>query len=125
MSIIPEITNIEVDGVLVKAKGLAAKTGETASMEVNFIELTKDIIKAATFGEEGTSSDATNFDVIESKSKPSDIPVHQSSALGLGEVLAIRTEPCQPYFPPPAYLPRINVPDRCLQMLCIRVVGLM
>lgn len=68
LSIIPEITNIEVDGVLVKAKGLAAKTGETASMEVNFIELTKDIIKAATFGAEGTSDDSTNFDVIESKS---------------------------------------------------------
>lgn len=68
LSIIPEITNIEVDGVLVKAKGLAAKTGETASMEVNFIELTEDIIKAATFGTEGTSADATNYDVIESKS---------------------------------------------------------
>lgn len=68
LSIIPEITNIEVDGVLVKAKGLAAKTGETASMEVNFIELTEDIIKAATFGATGTSADATNYNVIESKS---------------------------------------------------------
>lgn len=68
LSIIPEITNIEVDGVLVKAKGLAAKTGEKASMEVNFIELTEDIIKAATFGETGTSADATNYNVIESKS---------------------------------------------------------
>lgn len=68
LSIIPEITNIDVDGVLVKAKGLAAKTGETASIEINFSELTKDIIKAATFGAEGTSADATNFDVIESKS---------------------------------------------------------
>lgn len=67
LSIIPEITNIEVDGVLVKAKGLAAKTGETASMEVNFIELTKDIIKSATFGADGTSNDST-YDVIESKS---------------------------------------------------------
>lgn len=68
LSIIPEITNVGVDGVLVKAKGLAAKTGETASMEVNFAELTKDIIKSATLGNEGTSADATNFDVIESKS---------------------------------------------------------
>lgn len=68
LSIIPEITNIEVDGVLVKAKGLAAKTGETASMEVNFIELTEDIIKAATFGKTGTSADAVNYNVIESKS---------------------------------------------------------
>ena len=35
------------------------KTGESAMMEVNFIELTKDIIKAATFGSEGTSEDGT------------------------------------------------------------------
>lgn len=67
LSIVPEITNIEVDGALVKAKGLTVKTGETASMEINFIELTKDIIKAATIGADGTSDDATNYDVIESK----------------------------------------------------------
>lgn len=67
LSIIPEITNIEVDGVHVKAKGLAVKTGETASMEVNFVELTTDIIKAATFGASGSSED-TNYEVIVSKS---------------------------------------------------------
>lgn len=67
LSIIPEITNIEVDGVYVKTKGLAVKTGETASMEINFIELTKELIKAATFGADGTSTDST-MDVIESKS---------------------------------------------------------
>lgn len=66
LSIVPEVTQIEVDGVLVKAKGLNVKTGETASMEVNFIELTQDIIKAATFGTAGTSDD-TNYDVIVSK----------------------------------------------------------
>ena len=67
LSIVPEITNIEVDGALVKAKGLTVKTGETASMEINFIELTKDIIKTATIGADGTSDEATNYDVIESK----------------------------------------------------------
>lgn len=67
LSIVPEITNIEVDGALVKAKGLTVKTGETASMEINFIELTKDIIKTATIGADGTSDDATNYDVIQSK----------------------------------------------------------
>lgn len=66
LSIIPEITNIEVDGVNVKAKGLSVKTGETASMEVNFVELTTDIIKAATFGADGNSEDTT-YDVIVSK----------------------------------------------------------
>lgn len=67
LSIVPEITNIEVDGALVKTKGLTVKTGETASMEINFIELTQDIIKAATIGETGTSEDVANYDVIESK----------------------------------------------------------
>jgi hypothetical protein len=66
LSIIPEVTSIEVDGALVKAKGLTVKTGETATMEINFIELNKDIIKAATIGTDGTSEDAS-FDVIVSK----------------------------------------------------------
>lgn len=67
LSIVPEITNVEVDGALVKTKGLTVKTGETASMEINFIELTKDIIKAATIGADGASEDTANYDVIESK----------------------------------------------------------
>ena len=66
LSIIPVVTPIEVDGALVKAKGLDVKAGETAKMEVNFIELTEDIIKAATIGEAGTSEDA-NYDLIVSK----------------------------------------------------------
>lgn len=66
LSIVPEITNIEVDGALVKTKGLNVKTGETATMEINFIELTEDIIKAATIGEE-SASDVTGYTLIQSK----------------------------------------------------------
>lgn len=66
LSIVPEIKTIDVDGALVKAKGLNVKTGETGTLEINFIELTKDIIKAATFGADGTSDD-TKYDLIESK----------------------------------------------------------
>jgi hypothetical protein len=66
ISIIPEITKIEVDGALVATKGLTQKTGETATMEINFIELTKDIIKTAAIATDGTSADV-NYDVIESK----------------------------------------------------------
>lgn len=66
LSIVPEITTIEADGALVATKGLQVKTGETATMEINLLELTKDIIKAATLGVDGTSTDAT-FDMIESK----------------------------------------------------------
>lgn len=64
LSIIPEVTNIEVDGALVKTKGLSVKTGETATMEINFIELTEDLIKASTLGKTGTSEDTTNYNVI-------------------------------------------------------------
>lgn len=66
LSIIPEITKVEVDGALVPAKGLSVKTGETATMEINFIELTEDIIKASTIGKAGTSED-TNYSAIVSK----------------------------------------------------------
>ena len=66
LSIIPEVTPIEVDGALVPVKGLNVKTGEKASLEINFIELTKDVIMAAAIAEIGTSEDA-KYDVIQSK----------------------------------------------------------
>lgn len=65
-SVVPEVTPVEVDGVTVRMKGLDKKTGEKATMEINFIELKKEIIQAATLGKIGTSEDAT-FDLIESK----------------------------------------------------------
>ena len=71
LSIIPEVTKVPVDGALVAAKGLSVKTGETATMEINFAELTKDIIMAATLGAAGTSEDAT-YDVIVSKANISE-----------------------------------------------------
>lgn len=65
-SIIPTNTPVSVDGVNVPTKGLNKKTEEKATMEVNFIELSKDLIKAATLGKIGTSED-TKYDLIESK----------------------------------------------------------
>lgn len=66
VTITPEITTIEADGAMVKVKGLDVKTGEVAEMEINFLELTKDLIKSAVIGEDGTSADST-YDLIESK----------------------------------------------------------
>lgn len=66
LTITPEVLDIEVDGVLVKAKGLTQKIGETATLETNMIELTNDFIKSTVIGTDGTSQDA-RFDVIESK----------------------------------------------------------
>lgn len=65
--IVPEVTQVEVDGALVAVKELDVKQGETATMEVNFVELTPDIIKASVIGLSG-SSDVTGYSVIESKS---------------------------------------------------------
>lgn len=66
LSIVPEYTKVEADGAWVAAKGLTVKTGETATLEINFIELSKDIITAAVNGAAGTAED-TNYDLIESK----------------------------------------------------------
>ena len=66
LSIVPEVTPLEIDGALVNAKGLTVKTGEKASVEVNFIELTEDIIKAAVFAKAGNSEDS-NYSLLESK----------------------------------------------------------
>lgn len=66
LSIVPEFYEVEPDGAMVSVKELTVKTGETATLTVNFLELTKDLIKAAVIGADGTSED-TNYDLIESK----------------------------------------------------------
>ena len=52
--------------MLVEAKGLKQKTGETAQIETNMVEITKDFLKSTVIGKDGTSEDS-RFDVIESK----------------------------------------------------------
>jgi len=61
-----EFIDIEIDGVLVKTKGLALKQGGTAVMEVNFAEINADIIKATTLFAEG-ESDAAGYDMFVDK----------------------------------------------------------
>ena len=63
LSIVPELYDVPVDGANVAVKGLKVKTGETATMEVNFTELSVDLIKAAVLGAEGSSEDST-LDVV-------------------------------------------------------------
>lgn len=65
--IIPELYTIEVDGAFVRVQGLDKKVGETAKLEINLIELTPDIIKAAVIGKESVS-DLEGYSLIESKS---------------------------------------------------------
>lgn len=45
-----EIVNIELDGALVKVKGLAVMQGGTAIMECNFAEITEEVIKMGIIG---------------------------------------------------------------------------
>jgi hypothetical protein len=66
VSISGEIKDIELDGALVKVKGLAVKQGGTATMEVNFAELNAEIMKKASLFTEGTS-DATGYTMLVDK----------------------------------------------------------
>lgn len=45
-----EIVNIELDGALVKVKGLAVMQGGTATMECNFAELSEEVLKMGMIG---------------------------------------------------------------------------
>ena len=66
VSMVGEFVDMELDGALVKVKGLTVKQGGTASMEVNFVELTTDILKTVTLMEEG-ASDAEGFAMLKDK----------------------------------------------------------
>jgi len=68
-SIVPEYTDIEVDGALVKVKGLTVKTGETATMEVNFLEMTPDLLKMCVVGDVAASTDYEGYTEIKSRAR--------------------------------------------------------
>ena len=68
-SIVPEFYDVPVDGALVKVKGLTVKTGESASLEVNPIELTPEVLKMAVIGDSSTYSDATGYSQITSRAR--------------------------------------------------------
>ncbi|MDE6975016.1 MAG: hypothetical protein K2P38_18300 [Lachnospiraceae bacterium] len=52
LSIVPEITPIEVDGAVVEIKGLNQKTGESGTLEVNLAQHTEESLKRAIVGKE-------------------------------------------------------------------------
>lgn len=66
--ITPEVKQVEIDGALVAVAELDVKQGESATMEINFAELTPDIIKAAVIGK-SESSDIEGYSMITSKSQ--------------------------------------------------------
>ena len=66
--IVPDVQQVEVDGALVAVIELDVKQGETAKMEINFAELTPDIIKASVIGQ-SANSDIEGYNLITSKSQ--------------------------------------------------------
>lgn len=55
LSIVPEINPIDIDGALVKVKGLTLKQGETASLETNLVQHNKESLIRAIVGKEQES----------------------------------------------------------------------
>lgn len=66
VSIAGELKDIELDGALVKVKGLTVKQGGTASIEINFVELSTDMMKTVGLFEIG-DSDAEGFTMLKDK----------------------------------------------------------
>ena len=66
LAIAGELVPIELDGALVKVEGLDVKQGGTASMEVNFAELSNSVLKMGTLFKEG-DSDAEGFTMLVDK----------------------------------------------------------
>lgn len=69
ISIVPEFYDVPVDGALVKVKGLTVKTGETATMEINPVELTPEILKMSLIGDENVSITAQGYSEITSRAR--------------------------------------------------------
>jgi hypothetical protein len=68
ISIKGELMDLEVDGMLVKTKGMTIKQGGAASAEVSYAELSKDIVKLGTLFEQG-ESDAEGFVLLQDKAR--------------------------------------------------------
>ncbi len=67
VSIVPEITPIEVDGAVVEIKGLNQKTGESGTLEVNLAQHTVESLKRAIVGKE-VESLVPGYNQIQTKS---------------------------------------------------------
>lgn len=67
VTITPEYLTIEVDGATVKVKGLEKKVGETASMEINLLEIKESHLTEVLHMEEDTSKKVPGYKVYKSK----------------------------------------------------------
>ncbi len=70
IKITPEVVDVEVDGAMALVKGLALMAGGTGEAEVNFAEITPEILAKTTLGEvlpEGSEHYIEGFDCIQIK----------------------------------------------------------
>lgn len=67
VSIVPEFYDVPVDGALVKVKGLFAKVGEKATLEINPIELTPEILSMAVIADKKVSANAAGYSELTSR----------------------------------------------------------
>ena len=70
IKIVPEVIDVEVDGALALAKGLALMAGGTGEAEVNFAEVNKDILALTMLGEvlpDESEHAVEGFDCIQAK----------------------------------------------------------
>lgn len=70
IKITPEVLDIEIDGALALAKGLAVMQGGTGEAEVNFAEINEDILKMTTLGKVLSAEDegyVEGFSCIQTK----------------------------------------------------------
>lgn len=70
VEIVPEFMDLEIDGVMVKTKGLTQKVGETAKMETNMAEVVPEMIAKMVVGKTDSSTD--NYTKVTSKAKLED-----------------------------------------------------
>lgn len=66
-NVTPELHKIALDGANVAVKGLTKKIGEVATLEINFAELTNDVLLASTLGQKATTSTDATMDKFISK----------------------------------------------------------
>lgn len=67
LTITPEYYDVPVDGKNIPVKGLKRKIGESATLDVNFVELTEDVIKTLAVATSEESADVDKMNLITSK----------------------------------------------------------
>lgn len=67
LTITPEVKTVEVDGALVKVKGLDFKQGEVAKLETNLVEITPELLKMTVIGKQAATSSVDGYAEIVSK----------------------------------------------------------